>query len=358
MKKDTYLAEFLKTNTNLINVLKEGDLVSAELIEKAPRAVYFNLGSFSTGIVYGVELSNASQIVKGLKVGDKASAKVIELENENGYVELSLASADKQKAWQEIKELQDRGEILTVKIISANSGGLLAQVNKLDAFLPVSQLSADHYPRVDDGDKAKILEELQKLVGQDLQAKILDINPRAHKLILSEREIAAANVKELLAKYKVGDIVEGIVSGLADFGAFIRFADNPDIEGLIHISELDYRIIDSPKEIVKVDDVVKAKIIEIKDGRVSLSLKALQPDPWLGVGDKYKASQEVEGAVAKFNPYGAVINLVDGLQGLIHVSEFGGTEEMKKKIEPGKSYHFVIDAVKAEEKRIILKLKK
>src|SRR3989338_259446 len=358
MEKNNQLQQFFKTNANALNILKDGDLVEAELVEKAPKAIYFNLGSFGTGILYGAELANVSKIAKSLNVGDKIVAKINSFKNENGYAELSLSAADKQKSWQEVKELQDKDEPLTVKITGANAGGLLAAVNKINAFLPVSQLSTDHYPRVDNGDESKILEELKKFVGQELKVKIIDVNPKLHKLIISEKEANSANMKDLLAKYKVGDVVEGIISGVANFGAFMRFTDNPDIEGLIHISELDHRLIDNPKEIVKVDDAVKAQIIEIKDGRLSLSLKALKADPWLKVAEKYQAGQEVKGVVSRFNPFGAFIGLDSEIQGLIHVSEFGSIEEMKKNIAEGKTYAFVIDMVKPEEKRIILKMKK
>lgn len=357
-RKNSPLTRLLQINPGLMTFLKEGDLIEAEVIQKALKAIYFDLEQFGTGVVYGVEFSNASNIVKSLSIGDKAHAKIIELENEDGYVELSLAAAGEQKAWQGLKELKEKGESIKVKISGANAGGLTTQINDLKAFMPVSQLSAEHYPRVDDGNKAKILEALKGLVGQELEAKIIDINPRANKLILSEKEIASENIKELLSKYNEGDIVDGIISGVADFGAFMRFADNPEIEGLIHISELDHRLIESPKEVVKVDDAVKAKIIEIKDGRVSLSLKVLKVDPWGKAGEKYKAGDEVAGTVSRFNPFGAFVNLDPELQGLIHVSEFGGVEEMKKQIEEGKTYTFRIESVKPEEKRIILKMKK
>jgi small subunit ribosomal protein S1 len=170
--------------------------------------------------------------------------------------------------------------------------------------------------------------------------------------------VLATNVKELLSRYRVGEVVDGLVSGIADFGVFVRFVDNPEIEGMIHISELDHRIVDNPKEIVKVDDQIKVKIVDIKDGRVYLSLKALTPDPWEKIGEKYKAGTEVSGSVYKFNPFGAVINLEGGLQGVIHVSEFGGQEEMKAALQLGQTYKFLIDSIKPEEKRIILKAKK
>jgi small subunit ribosomal protein S1 len=191
-----------------------------------------------------------------------------------------------------------------------------------------------------------------------MNVKIIDINPRSNKIIVSEREVLATNVKELLSKYTVGEVVDGLVSGIADFGVFVRFVDNPEIEGMIHISELDHRIVDNPKEIVKVDDQIKVKIVDIKDGRVYLSLKALAPDPWEKIGEKYKAGAEVSGLVYKFNPFGAVVNLEGGLQGVIHVSEFGGQEEMKAALQLGQTYKFLIDSVKPDEKRITLKAKK
>jgi|SRR3989338_535694 len=357
-KLNSPLAQLIKNEPALMSVLKDGDLIEARLLKKASRQVYFDLGSFGTGIVYGVELTNAQTIIKGLNAGDSVSAKIVDPENEDGYVEISLSEAGKQKIWQGIKELQEKGEVISVKISGANSGGLVAPINDIKAFLPVSQLTTEHYPRVDNGDRGKILEELKKMVGQELKVKIIDFNPRTDKLIISERETASQNIKALLDNYKAGDVVDGIISGVANFGAFMRFTDNPQIEGLIHISELDHRLIENPKEIVKVDDAVKAKILEIKDGRVTLSLKALKADPWEKVGEKYKAEQEIEGRIARFNPFGAFVSLDEDIQGLIHVSEFGGVEEMKKQIEEGKSYLFKIDSVKPAEKRIILKLKK
>ncbi|TSC96493.1 MAG: hypothetical protein Athens071426_104 [Parcubacteria group bacterium Athens0714_26] len=357
-KQSSSVAQLLKSSPDLMVVLKEGDLVEGKILQKAPRAVYLDLGKSGTGIVYGIELINARDVFKNLKVGDTISAKIIEAENEDGYVELSLAEAGKQKTWQKLKELIEKDEVVKVKITAANSGGLIAIIEGIKAFLPVSQLANEHYPRVDSGAKEKILEELKKFVGQELEVKILDLNPRNEKLIISEKEITNQGVKELLAKYKVGDIIEGIVSGVADFGAFVRFADNPQIEGLIHISELSHKLIDNPKDIIKVDDSVKVQILEIKDDRVTLSLKALQENPWNKVSEKYKDGLEIQGTVLRFNPFGAFIGLDPEIQGIVHVSEFGSLDEMKKNLEIGKSYPFKIESVKPEEKRIILKLRR
>ncbi|MEK9186305.1 MAG: S1 RNA-binding domain-containing protein [Patescibacteria group bacterium] len=357
--KNSYLNTLLKSESRVILVLKPGDLVEGVFLRRKAKAVYFDLGAFGTGIVYGAELMNAKEILNKLNPGDKVAAKIIDAENEDGYAELSLAEAGKQKTWQQIKELAESGEIITLKATGANSGGLTVDFVDVRGFVPVSQLSSEHYPKVDDGDRNKIIEELKKLIGQELKLKVLDVNARTNKLIFSEREVVSeANMKELLSKYKVGDLIDGIISGVASFGAFMRFADNPKIEGLIHVSELAHKIVENPKEIVKVDEAVKAKIVDIKEGRVSLSLKALQADPWVDADKKILSGQDISGDVIKFYPFGAFINLEGGLQGMVHVSEFGGVDEMKKQLEVGKSYTFKVDSVKAAEKRIVLKVKK
>lgn len=358
MKETSSFAQFVKSEPDLLAFFREGDLVEATLLKKEPRACYFDLGHGGTGRIYGAELLNARNMLKSVKPGEKLNAKIMSLEDESGYIELSLSQADRQKSWATIQDLRDKDEAIKVTVTGVNTGGLLAEVGGMKAFLPVSQLSNEHYPRVNDGNRDKILEELKKFVGTELSVKIHDFNPRANKLIISEREVSNENVKELLGKYEVGQVIDGVVSGVANFGAFVRFVDNPSIEGLVHISELEHFLIEHPKEVVKIDESVKAKIIDIKNGRVFLSLKALKPNPWDTVEEKYKADQEVKGTVYRFNPFGAFIDLENKIQGLIHVSEFGSVEEMKKQIEVGKSYMFVISSLKPQEKRLILKLKK
>lgn len=350
--------QMIKNEPSLMPVLKQGDLVEARLVERTPRGVFFEVGKIGMAVIYGAELANAREILKKMNVGDTVSAKVAMSENENGLIELSLAEAGAQKLWGEVKELKEKDEPIKIKIANANAGGLIADIMGLQAFLPASQLSAEHYPGGLENNRAKLIEELKKFVGTELSVKIITINPRNNKLIVSEREITHQNVKELLDKYKVGDVINGIVGGVANFGAFIKFADNPDIEGLVHISELDHRLVDNPKDFVKVGDAIKAKIIEIKDGRVSLSMKALQADPWEGVEKKYKVGDVIKGVVHKLNPFGALIKLDNDITGLIHVSEFGSIEELKKVLTVGESHSFLVDSVKPEDKRIVLKMTK
>ncbi len=355
----------VKTNSPLIALFKEpgavtslknGELINATYIGKTQHAHFFDLGRNGTGIVYGLELMNAYDVIRAIKAGDVILAKIVDVENEDGYAELSINETSKHKAWQEIQDLQDRGEPIKLMIVNANTGGLVGMMHDIKAFLPVSQLTPDHYPRVTDGDRLKILDELKKFINTEVTVKIIDFNARTGKLIVSERGVLDENMKEQLDKYKVGETVSVIVSGVADFGVFVKFSDNINVEGLIHISELDHRLIEDPREAVAVNDVLQAQIVEIKDGRVSLSLKALKTNPWDTVEIKYKEGQEVAGTVHRFNQLGVVIKIDDDFQGLIRAADFGGTEEMQKALSVGAAGTFIIEAIKPAEKRIMLKM--
>ncbi len=352
------IGQILKTNHSFLPTLRTGDLIEGSVLEKGSAKLFVDLGKYGTGAVYRGELQNAREFVKNLKIGDTVHAKVIDVDNDEGLVELSLSEADKQKSWTEVQELKEKEEILSLKVLSFNKGGLMTEVKGLPAFLPVSQLSPDHYPKVGAEDKSKIAQSLESLVGSDLKVRIIDVNPRTNKLIVSERAAEEMSAKDLAKNYSVGQVIEGIISGVADFGAFLRFTDNPAVEGFIHVSEIDWRIVDNPKEVLKIDDVVKAKIVDIKDGRISLSLKSLKEDPWLKVLSYFKEGEEVEGKVYVLNQFGAIVELNNGFQGVIRVTEFGGIPEMKKEISQGETYSFIIESIKPEERRINLKLKK
>lgn len=349
-KQGTATAELIKKEPTLFGFLKVGDLVEGKLIKKeGGRKLFLDLGRYGTGVVYGAEILNAKEIIRELKIGDSVHAKVINPDNEEGQIELSLTEATKQKAWNEVMELKEQEAIVKVRIRGINRGGLTAELNGLQAFLPSSQLASEHLT----GNETP-----QNLIDQELSVKIIEVNPRTKKLIVSEREAGQINAKELAKNYQIGQIIEGIVSGVADFGAFVKFTDNPQVEGLIHISELSHQVMENPKEAVRIDQIVKAKITDIKDGKIYLSLKALTEDPWKQATQYYKEGQIIKAEVYNFNPFGAVINLDHNLQGQLHVSEFGSVEEMKKQLQLDKKYEFLIESIKPEERRIILKLKK
>ncbi len=354
--KQSAFANFVKNNGDMFAFVKSGDLVKGTIIDKNPREIVVNLGKFGTGIVYRGELSHARELVHNLKLGDEIQAKVVEVDNDDGFVELSLAAAQRDEAWSQVEELYGKEETLTVKPLSANKGGLLVEINGIKAFLPASQLSPEHYPDVPDNDKTKIQDKLNELIGIELTVKIIDCNPRSDKLILSERAAQEVNSQELIKNYTVGQIIDGVVSGIADFGAFVKFADNPEVEGMIHVSELSYTPVANPKGLMSVGDALKTKIIDIRNGRISLSLKALQENPWKHVTERYAEGDNVKGRVFELTPFGAVIQLDDVYQGHVHVTDFGGVEEMKKHLAKGEEYAFVVKSVKPDDERITLTL--
>jgi len=339
---------------NFLKSLRIGDIIEGKVIGRKISALFLDLGPRGTGIIYGKEFQMAKDQLKDLKIGDNIFAKIISLENEDGYVELSIGQAKYELTWGSLKQKKEKKEKIIIKVLGANKGGLLTEILRIPAFLPVSQLSFEHYPKIKDGDTAKILIELQKFIGKEMEVKIFDLDPKERKLILSEKAKDIEKTKEILKNYKVGDIIEGKITGLVDFGAFIKFNDG--LEGLIHISELDWKIIEDPSEIVKVGDKVKAKIIEILDDKVSLSLKALKDDPWKDIEKKYKKGDVVKGEVTKFNPFGAFIQITPKIQGLCHISEFGSQKKMEEKLKINRKYNFQILLIDPKEHRMSLKL--
>jgi len=337
---------------------RTGEIVEGSVIGLGRSTVYFDLGPIGTGIIYGREFQEAKVALRAVKMGDKLMLKIIDPENEDGYIELSATQAGREINWEKLMLKKGKNETLTCKVLGANKGGLLVEAERMPGFLPVSQLSPKNYPRVEGADRTKILDKLQKLVGENLEVKILTIDQEKNILILSEKATETEKLKELVKKYKVGDVVEGEITGIVDFGVFIKILPD-NLEGLIHISELDWQLIDNPAEIVKVGEKVQAKIIEIADGtRISLSLKALKQDPWLDIDKKYKKGDVTEGKVTKFNPFGAFVEVAPKIQGLVHISEFGTKTKMEQKLKIDKAYQFQILQMEPQEHRMTLRLVK
>ncbi|TSC74861.1 MAG: hypothetical protein G01um101433_980 [Parcubacteria group bacterium Gr01-1014_33] len=335
--------------------LKVGEIVEGEVIGRKATRMFIDLGMLGTGIVYGREYYAAQDIIKGLSAGDRISAKVVEQDNEEGYVELSLQEAGRERRWVDLRKGMENGETLELKVEKANTGGLILQTGGIEGFLPASQLSYKNYPRVDGGSKEKIFQELQKLVGQTLKVKILDLNPQENKLILTEKGLDQETFRSAVAKYHVGDIVEGEITSVVDFGAFMKFGDQ-GLEGLIHLSEIDWSLIEDPRQALKPGERMNAKIIDIQGEKISLSLKQLKVDPWIKTAEKYQKGAIVTGKVTKFNPFGAFVEVERDIQGLIHISEFGTQEAMRRALELGKEYMFKIILIEPKEHRMSLGL--
>ncbi|HEY4527493.1 MAG TPA: S1 RNA-binding domain-containing protein, partial [Candidatus Paceibacterota bacterium] len=299
-RKSNFMEELLKRIP--VFLPRPGDLVEGKVIGRKGAKVFIDLGPAGSGIVFGREFLSAREIIRNLKPGDKVAAKVVEIEGEDGCVELSLKEAGEDLIWKEAEELSRKKETLALPVLDANKGGLVLEWKKIKGFLPASQLKISHYPRVEGGDKDKILEELKKFVGENLNVTVIAIEPKEGKIIFSEKGAESEELRELAGKYQVGGEIEGEVTGVVDFGIFVKLEEG--LEGLSHLSELDWSLVQNPNELFKVGERVRAKIIGIDSGRVSLSVKALKPDPWMQSRDKYKKGDIVEGKVLRFNKYG------------------------------------------------------
>jgi len=330
----------------------EGDIVEGPVIDIEKSKLFVSLEPFGTGIIYGREFMNARDIIRKIAIGDVIAAKVVDPENEDGYIELSLKEARKALIWKEAEEAIAEKRVFELPVKDANKGGIIIEWQGIMGFVPASQLSGDHYPRVEDGDKDRILEELKKLIGTRIAVSIISISPKENKLIFSEKDISTPAKEEMISKYQVGDVVTGEITGIVDFGVFLKVEEG--LEGLVHISELDWGLVEDPRTLFKVGAKVQAKIIEIKDEKISLSIKALKDNPWKEAEDRYKKDQTVSGVVIKFNKHGALASIEEGVAGLVHVSEFGSEEKLREKLELGKTYDFKITLFEPKDQKMTL----
>jgi len=339
-----------------IKVLKEGDMVEGKLLSVGKNEVYVDLVGYGVGVVRGRELYDDEATLNSLRPGDQIFVSVVEPENKEGIVELSLRQAGSQRVWQTLRDKMEKKEIVRTKILEANKGGLMVEVNNVMGFLPVSQLSLEHYPRVEDGDKNRIFQVLQSYVGQSFDVQIITADSEEEKLIVSEKSVFEKEMETKLSQLKIGDIIEGAVTGVVDFGAFVKFGE---MEGLVHISELAWQRIENPKDIVKVGQKVKAKIISIDKGRVSLSIKQLLEDPWLEAVKKYQIGQVLKGKVAKIMPFGVFVELDKDIQGLAHIMELSheSVKNAEEILKPGEEKEFKIISIEPSEHRLGLSLK-
>ena len=330
-----------------IDTLVEGPVIA---IEKS--SVYINIAPFGTGIIYGREFINAKDIIKKVNIGDVVKAKVVSTDNEDGYIELSLKEAKQALMWSEADKAIRSKMPLELTVKEANKGGLILEWQGIAGFLPASQLKSEHYPRVEDSDKDKILKALKMLVGKRITVVMISALPKEGKLIFSEKDTNPEERQEIVGKYAVGTELDCTVAGIVDFGVFLKVEEG--LEGLVHISEIDWGLVEDPRTMFKIGDAVKAKIIEIKDGKISLSIKALKENPWKEFEGTLKKGDIVSGVVIKFNKHGALVSIKQGVAGLVHNSSFGSEEKLKKSLELGKTYNFQVTLFEPKDQRMTL----
>ena len=339
-----------------IKVLKVGDVIPGKILTVGKNEVYVDIEGYGVGVVRGRELYDDEATLSSLKPGNEVFASVVDIENSEGNIELSFRQAGQERVWGSLIERMQSREVVHTKILEANKGGLMVEINSVMGFLPVSQLATEHYPRVEDGDKSRILSALSSYIGKIFDVQIITADQAEEKLIVSEKAVFEKDLQERISKLQISDVITGTVSGIVDFGAFVKFGD---LEGLVHISELAWQRIEHPRDIVKVGQEVKAIVIGLDKGRISLSIKQLENDPWQDSVKKYSIGQVVKGKVAKVMQFGAFVELDDQIQGLAHVMELSHNEVKNPEeiLKVGDEKEFKIISIEPQEHRLGLSLK-
>ncbi len=334
-----------------VKQLVVGEVTTGHVLSVRKHEVLVDLGAQGVGFVPRREVGFSRQ----LNVGDEVTASVVDTELDNGYSLLSLRKAAKDRGWEEVQAKMDAGEIIDVSPYDANRGGMLVEYEGVRGFLPVSQLSAEHYPRVGSADKDEILSRLNALVGQSLKVRILDCDRKANKLIFSEKEAIKDGLAARFEQLKIGDTVTGVVTGVVDFGVFVNV---DGIEGLVHISEISWERVNNPADYVKVGQNIEAKIISIDKERLSLSMKQLTKDPWLDEVEQFSKGTKVEGTVTRITPFGAFVQISPAVEALVHISELGGGEgvDPEKVFTLNERKDFIVLDVDKDNRKISLSL--
>ncbi|MDI9325627.1 MAG: S1 RNA-binding domain-containing protein [Alphaproteobacteria bacterium] len=356
-KQDEAYSPQIKKDFSSISV---GDTIEAPVTVVLPSAVYVDLSPRGTGIIHGREFLIAKDVLRKIHPGDSIVAKIISLESIVGnYIDLSLKEARTARIWAEAEDAMKQGTTFEVTVLQANRGGCVAEWNGLRVFIPASHLREDHYPKVGHADKDAIQLELKKLIGEKLSTVITSVNIAESKIIMSERkgkeQGPLGESTGPVTSLPIGTIVEGTITGIVDFGVFVKV--NPSVEGLVHISEINWGLVDNPNNFCKMGDVVSVKVVGNDNGKYSFSMKALQKNPWDAAKDKYKPGQEVSGVVFKFSPHGAFAAIEVGISGLVHISNFTDEKDMHSKLSIGKSHLFTISNFEPKEQKLTLILR-
>ena len=301
-----------------------GAMVTGAVVSIEKNCIIVDLGGVLTGMISGREIKDSMNTIEELHIGDEVAACVLDPENDDGLVVLSLRRASQDKTWDKFVKAYESNQTLKVKPKEANKGGLLLDVDGIKGFIPVSQLAPLHYPRVNGADSAKILSRLQELIGKEFSVKIINIDKENGKLILSERAAYERERSDALSTLKVGDSMSGTVSGIVKFGIFVAF---DGLEGLVHISEIAWGHVSDAHDFARLGDKVNVKIIGIDGDKISLSMKQLTKDPWEEIEKKYKVGSLIKTKITRLAQFGAFVQLEDDITGLIHNSEISGNPE-------------------------------
>jgi len=353
--KNEVMEELLKSSKP-ITIVRPGELVEGTVVFRGKNKLLLDLEGGTTGIVSGRELRDSFNTFRNLKVTDRVFTMVLEEENDEGMIVLSLRMASQQKAWDRFHRLVDDGMTMEFVPQEANKGGLLANIDGIRTFLPVSQLAPVHYPRVNNADSSEIIQRLMKYIGLTFTVKIITMDEESGKIVVSEREAVSEERAKSLEKLKVGDIKDGLVTGLAKFGLFAAFEG---LEGLVHISEIAWGHVKNPAEFAEVGDKIKVKVIGLEGDKLSLSIKQLTKDPWEEIAQRYPVGKKVSGTVVRFAEYGAFIKLERDINGLVHLTELSHNKvsDPSEVLTIGQKIDAQVINIDVDERRIGLSIK-
>lgn len=341
---------------------KRGDVVEGVIVGVRPSEVFIDIGYKREGIVTSRDLERLdSETRKSLKVGEKVLAYVVRPEDREGNLILSLRRAQMEEDWVEAQRLYDTDDILEEAVVGFNRGGLIVNVGQVRGFLPASQVVSVRVSR--DGTDEEREEALNSVVGTKLRLKVIEIDRRRNRLILSERAAVRMWRKEqkdkLLDALEPGEVRKGIVSSLCDFGAFV---DLGGADGLVHLSELSWKRVNHPRQILKVGQEVEVYILGVDPDRrrIALSMKRLQQEPWAEVAEKYSVGQLVTATITKLTDFGAFARLDEYIEGLVHISELSDQhiEHPSEVLAEGEQIELRIIRIEPDRQRIGLSLKR
>ncbi|KKS19227.1 MAG: RNA binding S1 domain protein [Parcubacteria group bacterium GW2011_GWC1_41_7] len=339
-------SEFLRLPKNIII----GSLINGTVLKKRRGEMFVDLLHYGVGRIYGREYQACKKLIDRVREGEEVVAKILGVDDGFGNYEIVLHDVQEINKWAKISECIKNKTILRLPVLEANRGGLIVEVEGVRGFVPVSQLTPQHYPRVQGDDKNLILATLKQLVAQELSLRIISSDPASGKLILSERLGMSESYHEELKKYSEGQIISGRIVGVSAFGLFIRFQDNPPLEGLVHISEIPEKMQDI-EERFKIGDEAQVKIIKIDSDRVNLSIKDLSEDPWVTFEKSHNQGDALQGTVVENNQdIFVIIEVERGIRGIVF--------ENIQELEVGSTHTFKIIEINPTEKKLILSYEK
>ncbi len=356
-KENSVMTKLLEQKGVDIKQHQPGDLIDGVVVSVSHGEILLDVGSKSEGIISGAELGEDKSYLT-LKPGDTVLAMVVQAENDQGYIVLSLRRAEKDRKWHDVEQAFKNTSVLEATVIEYNKGGLLCDCFGLRGFIPLSHLDRVHFAndiaKFAAGSETELKASLKVLSGKVLKVKVIELDKEKNRLVLSEKDALTTYSEEAkqekLSKIKADDTLEGIVTGIMPFGVFV---DLDGVEGLVHISEIAWEKVNHPSSYFKVGETIKVKVLGVDEnsGKLALSVKRLSDNPWQNVEDKYPVGSKVTGKVSKIVPFGAFVNLEKGLDGLVHVSETNGP------LEEGQEVTVVVTQVDGANQKLALSIR-